>query len=197
MLPLLDSYLLPKFYFTHKFESFIHQLLFIIDLRFSKWGWKIVHSYHLQQQSNCYINERGWMGKKSKETKSFSLYFAKLVQPYRFPVLWLNGPVFTIYRFLGYFRFYAITGPNWRPVLGWTGRTDRSGPIFKTMGRTCRASSNNVGKTKMLSTINSKTIKKGSNGLSKTQIFFSCNSWSLIGYCRLATDFFSLKNSNT
>ena len=132
MLPLLDSYLLPKFYFTHRFESFIHQLLFIIDLRFSKWGRKIIHSHHSQQQSNCCTNERGRMGKKPRETKSFSLYFAKPVQPYRFPVLRLNRPVFTIYRFLGHFRFYTITEPDWRPVPGWTGRTGRSGPVFKT-----------------------------------------------------------------
>ena len=134
MLPLLDSYLLPKFYFTHIFESFIHQLLFIIDLRFSKWGRKIVHSHHSQQQSNCCTNERGQMGKKSRETKSFSLYFAKSVQPYRFPILRLNRSVFTIYRFLDYFWFSVIIGPDWRPIPNWTGRIDRSGPVFKTMG---------------------------------------------------------------
>ena len=48
---------------------------------------KIVHSHHSQQQSNCCTNERGRMGKKSRGTKPFSLYFAKPVQPYRFPVL--------------------------------------------------------------------------------------------------------------
>ena len=136
MLPLLDSYLLPKFYFTHRFESFIHQLLFIIALRFSKWGRKIIHSHHSQQQSNCCMNERGQMGKKPRETKSFSLYFAKPVQPYRFPVLQLNQPVFIIYRFLNYFQFSAITGSDWRPVPGWTGRTGWSGPVFKTMVKT-------------------------------------------------------------
>ena len=127
MLPLLDSYLLPKFYFTHRFESLIHQLLFIIDLRFSKWGRKIVHSHHSQQQSNYCTNERGRMGKKSRETKLFSMYFAKPVQPYRFSVLRLNRPVFIIYWFLGFFLFFTITGPDWRPVSG------RSGPVFKTI----------------------------------------------------------------
>ena len=63
---------LSKFYFTCRFESFIHQILFTTDLRFSKWGRKIVYS---QQQSNCCTHERGRMGKKSRETKSFSLYF--------------------------------------------------------------------------------------------------------------------------
>ena len=133
MLPLLDSYLFPKFYFTHGFESFIHQLLFIIDLRFSKWGRKIIHSHNSQQQSNCCTNERGRMGKKPRETKSFSLYFGKLVQPYRFSILRLNRPVFTIYRFLYYFRFSAITGPDWRPIPGRIGQTGQSGPVFKTM----------------------------------------------------------------
>ena len=131
MLPLLDSYLLPKFYFTHGFESFIHQLLFIIDLRFSKWGRKIVHSHHSQQQSNYCTNERGRMGKKPRETKSFSLYFAKPVQPYRFSVLRMNWLVFTIYRFLDYFQFFAITDRiegrfSTEPV-------GPSGPVFKTM----------------------------------------------------------------
>ena len=37
---------------------------------------------------------------------------AKLVRPYRFSVLRLNWPVCTIYRFLSYFRFFAITRPN-------------------------------------------------------------------------------------
>ena len=77
-------YLLSKFYFTRKFKSFIHQILFTTDLRFSKWGREIIHSHHSQQQSNCCTNERGWMGKKSRETKSFSLYFAKSVQSYQF-----------------------------------------------------------------------------------------------------------------
>ena len=41
--------------------------------------------------------------------------------------------------------------------------------------------------------------KECSNSLSKTQFFFllmNNSSSSLMGYCRLATDFFSLKNSN-
>ena len=57
----------------------------------------------------------------------------KLGRPYRFSVLRLNRPVCTIYRFLSYFQFFAITGPNYRLVLGWTGRTSWSSPIFKTM----------------------------------------------------------------
>ena len=78
-------YLLSKFYFTCKFKSFIHQILFTTDLRFSTWGREIVHSHHSQQQSNYCTNERGLMGKKSRETKSFSLYFAKPIQSYQFP----------------------------------------------------------------------------------------------------------------
>ena len=27
----------------------------------------------------------------------------------------------------------VLTGPDWLPVLGWTGRTGRSGPVFKTV----------------------------------------------------------------
>ena len=27
----------------------------------------------------------------------------------------------------------VLTGPDWLPVPGWTGRTDRSGPVFKTV----------------------------------------------------------------
>ena len=88
------SYLISKFYFTCRFESFVHQISFTTDLRFPKWGREIIHSHHPKRQSNCCTNERGRMGKKSRETKSFSLYFAKPVQPYRFPVLWLNRPVF-------------------------------------------------------------------------------------------------------
>ena len=34
-----------------------------------------------------------------KKKKSFSLYFAKPVRPRRFPILRLNRPIFTIYRF--------------------------------------------------------------------------------------------------
>ena len=132
MLPLLDSYLFPKFYFTHGFESFIHQLLFIIDLRFSKWGRKIVHSHHSQQQSNCCTNERGWMGKKSRETKSFSVFCktGSTIPVFDFTV---EPADLTIYRFLDYFRFSSIIGPDWKPVPGWTGKTVRSGPVFKTM----------------------------------------------------------------
>ena len=31
--------------------------------------------------------------------------------------------------------FFIITGPDLRPVPGWTGRTDRSGPVFNTMNK--------------------------------------------------------------
>ena len=57
----------------------------------------------------------------------------KPVRPRRFLILRLNRTVYTIHRFLSYFRFFVIIGPDWRPVPGWTGRTGRSDPVFKTM----------------------------------------------------------------
>ena len=126
MLMLLDSYLLPKFYFTRRFESFIHQILFTTDLRFSKWGREIIHSHHSQQQSNYYTNERGWMGKKSRETKSFFVFckIGSTIPVFGFTVEPAGFHYLLIFRF---FWFFTITRPDWRPVPG------RSGPVFKTM----------------------------------------------------------------
>ena len=59
----------------------------------------------------------------------------KPIRPRRFPVLKLNWTVCTIYRFLSYFWFFVITGPDWRPVPGWIGWTGQSSPVFKTMGK--------------------------------------------------------------
>ena len=60
----------------------------------------------------------------------------KPVRPCRFQILRLNRTVYTIHRFLSYFRFFIIIGPDWRPIPGWTGRISRSCPVFKTMART-------------------------------------------------------------
>ena len=58
----------------------------------------------------------------------------------RFAKNWMGRPVRRFNRRFERFnaglitkRFIEWTEPDSSPVAGWTGRTDRSGPVFKTM----------------------------------------------------------------
>ena len=54
----------------------------------------------------------------------------KPVQTLRFAVFMVEPAVSGFWPIFLFFRFFQRTGPDWAPVLGWTGR---SGPVFKTM----------------------------------------------------------------